>query len=107
MDTLLGPSDEAKDDTARATVLAGLKVNLHKFGKDVLEHLDHEEHSFATPIARKVRKARQEEEGPLPLCICTTVAAAHTLIFHLSTSVFSWETPIVHCDLVFFYRSER
>eukprot|EP00752_Nemacystus_decipiens_P012458 g11037.t1 len=53
MDTLLGSSDQAKDDATRATVLAGLKVNLQKFGKDVLEHLDHEEYSFATPIARK------------------------------------------------------
>lgn len=54
MDTLLGSSDQAKDDAARATLLAGLKVNLQKFGKDVLEHLDHEEKSFATPVARKV-----------------------------------------------------
>lgn len=54
MDTLLGSSDESRDDATRATVLAELKANLSKFGKDVLEHLDHEEYSFATPIARKV-----------------------------------------------------
>eukprot|EP00903_Cladosiphon_okamuranus_P016305 g15037.t1 len=53
VDTLLGSSDQSRDDATRAIVLAGLKVNLQKFGKDVLEHLDHEEHSFATPIARK------------------------------------------------------
>lgn len=54
LDTLMGSSDEGKDDANRATVLSGLKGQLTQFGKDVLEHLDHEEHSFATPIARKV-----------------------------------------------------
>lgn len=55
MDTLLGASDEGKDDAARAAVLTSLKASLQKFGENVLEHLDHEEYSFATPIARKVR----------------------------------------------------
>lgn len=55
METLLGSStEEGRDDAIRATVLANLKANLSQFGKDVLEHLDHEEYSFATPIARKV-----------------------------------------------------
>lgn len=38
----------------RAAVLDGLKADLNKFGKDVLEHLDHEELYYATPVARKV-----------------------------------------------------
>lgn len=54
MDSLVDGGGDVKDDAARATVLAGLRADLSKFGKDMLEHLDREEHSFATPIARKV-----------------------------------------------------
>lgn len=54
MDALLGSSSDSNDDTARTVLLAELRANLTRFGKDVLDHLDHEEHSFATPIARKV-----------------------------------------------------
>lgn len=31
-----------------------LKVYLSVFGKQLVEHLDHEEQFFATPVARKV-----------------------------------------------------
>ncbi|CAM9111089.1 unnamed protein product [Scytosiphon promiscuus] len=62
MDTLLGSSSDSNDDTARTVLLAELRGNLTRFGKDVLEHLDHEEHSFATPIARKYLPVKTSKE---------------------------------------------
>lgn len=54
MDTLIGGAGDSKDDTGRAALLDELRADLSTFGKELLEHLDHEEHSFATPVARKV-----------------------------------------------------
>lgn len=42
------------DEATRAALLDELKANLSRFGKELIDHLDHEEHSFATPVARKV-----------------------------------------------------
>lgn len=50
----VGSGNGGGDETARAALLDDLKANLSKFGKEMIEHLDHEEHSFATPVARKV-----------------------------------------------------
>lgn len=52
VDTLV--SEDYGDNVERAKLLDRLRVNISKFGRDLLEHLDHEEHAFATPIARKV-----------------------------------------------------
>lgn len=51
-DALLG--DDCKDDSIRAGLLNELVADLINFGQEVIEHLDHEEHAFATPVARKV-----------------------------------------------------
>lgn len=49
-----GNGNGGDDETTRAALLDDLKANLSRFGKELIEHLDHEEHSFATPVARKV-----------------------------------------------------
>ena len=55
LDSLLGDDKSACNEEAdRAAMLDRLKTDLAQFGKDVLEHLDHEELYFATPVARKV-----------------------------------------------------
>lgn len=56
IDALLSGSANGGGDneTSPAVLLDELKANLSKFGKELLEHLDHEEHSLATPVARKV-----------------------------------------------------
>lgn len=54
MDLLL--SGDSTDTTTRGALLGELHAGLKAFGKDMLEHLDHEEHAYATPIARKVGK---------------------------------------------------
>lgn len=59
IDALLGGGKGNSDDAVRAVLLAGLKADLSKFGKELLEHLDHEEHSLATPVARKVCSGAQ------------------------------------------------
>ncbi|CAN0118074.1 unnamed protein product [Ascophyllum nodosum] len=51
IDTLLG--GDCNDDSTRAGLLNKLIADLDLLGREVLEHLDHEEHSFATPVARK------------------------------------------------------
>lgn len=58
IDALLGGEDTTKGDAARGALLDGLRADLAKFGNELLEHLDHEEHSFATPVARKVCRRR-------------------------------------------------
>lgn len=60
IDALLSGSANGGGDNEdnRAVLLDELKANLRKFGKELLEHLDHEEHSFATPVARKVSQSR-------------------------------------------------
>lgn len=50
-------SSESTDVTTRAALLDGLRADLRTFGSDMLEHLEHEEHAYATPIARKVRRS--------------------------------------------------
>lgn len=58
INTLLSGADGngggGHDEATRATLLGELKANLNKFGKELLEHLDGEERSYATPVARKV-----------------------------------------------------
>lgn len=71
---LLVSGDDILDDSARGALLGVLRADLTKFGNEVLEHLDHEEHSFATPVARKVGvvckcvTAGTRSFGQLPLC---------------------------------------
>lgn len=69
IDSLVSGED-SKDDSVRASLLSGLRADLTKFSKEALQHLDHEEHSFATPVARKVGVG----------CI-TSINATHPLIW--------------------------
>lgn len=56
MDALLSStSGSTKGDDARAIRLEALKTDVVEFGKRVLEHMDHEELSFVSPVIRKVR----------------------------------------------------
>lgn len=55
MDSLLGTTGgSGKNDAARAVRLEALKADVSKFGKDVLENLEHEELHFVCPVVRKV-----------------------------------------------------
>lgn len=53
IDSLVSGED-SKDDSVRAILLGRLRADLTKFSNEALQHLDHEEHFFATPVARKV-----------------------------------------------------
>lgn len=54
LDSLLGGTDESKEEADRVAMLDRLKADLTHFGTGVLEHLDREELYFAGPVARKV-----------------------------------------------------
>lgn len=56
---LLGGTDGINEETHRSALLDRLRADLTQFGKDVLEHLDHEELYYATPVARKVGRVEQ------------------------------------------------
>lgn len=63
LDSLLGGTDGSKDEADRAALLNRLKADLAQFGKDLLEHLNHEEFYFATPVARKVCQVQPQSRG--------------------------------------------
>lgn len=56
LNSLLGSEGLGTKNKARsANLLEELKVNIRKFGKEVREHMDNEEHFYSTPVTRKVR----------------------------------------------------
>lgn len=58
MDSLLSTTGgSTKNDATRAVRLEALKADVSKFGKDVLENLEHEELNFVSPVVRKVNVA--------------------------------------------------
>lgn len=89
---LLGGADDGKSKADRVTILDKLKADLTRFGKDVLEHLDHEELYFATPVARKVRlveKIPYRHHGFIQLTMYLWFAEDHG----------SCACPSYHCGL--------
>eukprot|EP00903_Cladosiphon_okamuranus_P016395 g15119.t1 len=62
VDSLLGGKGGSDDDADRLALLDKLKADLTQFGKDVLEHLDHEELYYATPVARKYLSIKTAKE---------------------------------------------
>lgn len=65
MDSLLGTTGgSTKNDAARSARLEALKADVSRFGKDVLENLEHEELNFVSPVVRKVREKAAESRMP-------------------------------------------
>lgn len=56
MDSLVGSTGSTADMVADAVTLSKLQGDIRKFGKEVREHMDNEEHFYSTPITRKVRR---------------------------------------------------
>lgn len=79
IDSLVSEED-GKDDSVRATLLGELRADLTKFSNAALQHLDHEEHSFATPVARKVGIACIAQNTTHPLVSTRCPGATAVLI---------------------------